>query len=78
MRTQVSKWGNSLAIRLPKAVSETLNVGAGAAVELQIEDGRLVIEPARPKYRIGALVDGITDDNRPDSFDDGPMGKELL
>ncbi|NJO36880.1 MAG: AbrB/MazE/SpoVT family DNA-binding domain-containing protein [Rhizobiales bacterium] len=34
MKAQISKWGNSLAIRLPKAAIETLQVKEGEQVEL--------------------------------------------
>ena len=37
MRAQVSRWGNSLAILLPKAAAESLGVQEGQAVDLTIE-----------------------------------------
>ena len=37
---QVSKWGNSLAIRLPAAVVEALDLKEGDDIEVQIADAR--------------------------------------
>ncbi len=46
---QISKWGNSSAIRLPKAVLDELGLKQGESVELTVEDGKAVLQPARPK-----------------------------
>ena len=81
MRAQVSKWGNSLAIRLPKAVAASLDVKAGEAVELTIEGSAVVIRSRRPKYSIEELVAAMRTEAEPESFDDvntPPVGQELL
>ncbi len=78
MHTQISKWGNSLAVRLPKSLTDELDIGNGSNVDLTIEKGRIVIALTKPKYRLQDLLDGITEDNIPESFDDGPQGKELI
>ncbi len=78
MKAQISKWGNSLAIRLPKAVVEGLRIQEGEAVDLAIENKTLVIRPARPHYRLEDLLAGITPDNQPDYIDSPPVGEELL
>jgi antitoxin MazE len=78
MKAQISKWGNSLAIRLPKAVVDGLRMRAGEAVELLIEDRVLVIRPARPHYTLEELVAGITPFNQPEVIEFSPVGEELL
>ena len=78
MKAQISKWGNSLAIRLPKAVIDTLRMREGEAVELVIEDKALVIRATRPRYTLEELIAGITPDNQPEYIDSPPVGKELL
>lgn len=45
----IQKWGNSLAIRIPQTLAGQLSVEEGAAVELQVRDGELVIRPIRSK-----------------------------
>lgn len=81
MRAQVSKWGNSLAIRLPKAAAASLNVREGQAVDLTIEGDAVVIRSSRPRYSIEELVAQMRPGNEPESFDDvtaPPVGQELL
>ena len=78
MRAQVSRWGNSLAIRLPRAAAQSLGVQAGEPVDLVIKGDRLEIRAARPRYRLAELVDQITPDNQSESFDVPPVGEELL
>jgi antitoxin MazE len=78
MRAQVSRWGNSLAIRLPRAAAQSLGVQAGEPVELVIKGDRLEIRAARQRYRLAELLDQMTPDNQPESFDVPPVGEELL
>jgi antitoxin MazE len=78
MRAQVSRWGNSLAIRLPRAAAQSLGVQAGEPVELLIRGDRLEIRAARPRYRLAELLEQITPHNQPESFDVPPVGQELL
>jgi antitoxin MazE len=78
MRARVSKWGNSLAIRLPQAVVKSLRVHEGEQVELSIKDDRLEIRTARPRYRLADLLTETTPDNQPEAMDFPPVGKEAL
>jgi antitoxin MazE len=65
MRARVSKWGNSLAIRLPHAAVKSLRLHEGEQVELSIKDDRLEVRAAQPRYRLGDLIDEITPENQP-------------
>ena len=81
MRARVSKWGNSLAIRLPKAVAESLRVQGGQAVDLAIEGDAVIIRSCAPKYAIEALVSQMRPSDEPEVFDDvnsPPVGHEIL
>ena len=78
MRTRIAKWGNSLGLRIPKAFTSDAGLTAGDEVELTIEGGRILITPVERDYRLGELVDGITDANRHDETDWGqPVGTEV-
>lgn len=80
MQTQVARWGNSLAVRIPQPLARDLGLAVGSPLEVAVEDGRLVLvpRPAAPPT-LGDLLAGITPDNLPDeTFDDTPIGKELL
>jgi antitoxin MazE len=78
MQARVSKWGNSLAIRLPQAAVKSLRVHEGEQVELSIKGDRLEIRAARPRYRLADLIREITPDNQPEPMDFPPVGEEAL
>lgn len=64
MRSQVQKWGNSLALRIPKSFAVESHLAAGTAVELTLEAGRLVVErAAESRYSLVSLLDQVTPDN---------------
>ena len=67
MRARIQRWGNSLAIRIPRAYAVDLGVGEGAEVELELDDQRLVVTPVRVPP-LEALVAGITAHNRHDAI----------
>jgi antitoxin MazE len=78
MKTRVQKWGNSLAVRIPKSFSVEAGLQAGAAVDLSIVKGMLVMRPITPQpLTLDELLRGITDENIPGEWDTGPaVGKE--
>ena len=77
MRT-VSKWGNSLALRIPAEAAASAGLVEGAEVEFRATSGRLIVEAVRPKYDLKTLVAGINRKNRPREIDWGkPRGKEI-
>jgi antitoxin MazE len=79
MRTQVQKWGNSLALRIPKSFAEESNIQAGSLVDLSVAKGRLIVAPlAEKKYTLEELLAGITKENLHGEVDFGPpVGKEF-
>lgn len=59
MRVRVSRWGNSMAVRLPRAVVEELHLEPGGELRLAITGEKLVLSPVprRPKtYKLGDLL----------------------
>lgn len=78
MVTQIKMWGNSLALRIPKAVADEAGLGTGSLVEISLEDGKLVIAPAtRPKPTLDELLAQITPDNLHGEIQTGPaVGNE--
>jgi antitoxin MazE len=79
MKTRVQKWGNSLALRIPKSFAEEAGLHADAAVELSLVKGKLVVQPIRPQpLTLKELLRGVTDENLPGEWDTGPaVGKEV-
>lgn len=78
MKTSVQKWGNSLALRIPKAFAAKAGLHEDVPVELTVIDGRIIIRllPKRP-LTLDELVAGITDQNLHGEWDTGPaVGRE--
>jgi len=77
--TNLSKWGHSLALRIPKNLAESARIREGDPLSLSLtKDGSIVIRPARRKYRLDELVSGITAKNRHEETDWGPpVGNEV-
>ena len=76
--TTVSKWGNSLAIRIPQAIAKQASLNEGDYVALALDnDGAIVLRPTRRKYALSELVSRITPKNRHRETDWGkPRGQE--
>lgn len=78
MTTELGRWGNSLGVRIPKALAERAGLQAGDRVSLDVaEDGTLVVRPAVRRYSLDELVGRISPRNRHDESDWGaPSGRE--
>jgi antitoxin MazE len=78
MRTRVQKWGNSLALRIPKSFAKEVGLTENAAVDLAVRDGGLVIQvEVEPSLRLEDLLAGVTDENLHGEWQTGPpAGKE--
>jgi antitoxin MazE len=73
VRARVQRWGNSLAVRIPKAFASDLGLDDGESVELTVEDGALTVRPTpTPAYRLGELLDRVTRANRHGEEELGP------
>ncbi len=64
MRIKIQKWGNSLALRIPKAFAFQSKIREDEYVNLTLEDNKIVIEPVEEKkYSLKELVSGIKKSN---------------
>jgi antitoxin MazE len=77
MKTQVSRWGNSLGVRISKAVAAAANVEDGDEVDVSVEDGAIVIRPAVRRYTIEELIADMTPEDAKDVGWGPPVGKEV-
>jgi antitoxin MazE len=80
MKATAQKWGNSLAIRVPKRVAEEAGLREKDAVDIEVREGTLVVRPhLRRVYRLEDLLKGITRRNVHHALDFGePVGREAL
>jgi antitoxin MazE len=78
MESRVQKWGNSLAVRIPKPFASEVGLREDAQVELSINEGALVITPvSRHTYNLADLLAGIRRSNLHSEVPTGqPRGKE--
>ena len=79
MQVVVSKWGNSLGVRVPKDVAAKLGLSEGSRVDVSVEDDRIVISAKRPCYALDELLAGVTPEAMREAFDWGPdKGREKV
>lgn len=79
MKSRIKKWGNSLALRIPKAFAAEANLRQDSTVEVSLVDGKLVIAPiAKRKLTLDRLLAGVNKDNLHGEVDTGPaVGNEV-
>ena len=78
MRVQVQKWGNSLALRIPKPFATEVQVEEGTLVDLSVVKGKLVVTPAtRKKTTLSQLLAKVNRTNVHGEVETGPsVGRE--
>jgi antitoxin MazE len=78
MRARIQKWGNSLALRIPKSVAAAAELEQDTVVELSLVDGKLsVLRVHEPKVTLDQLLAGVTEENIHREVDTGPpVGRE--
>jgi antitoxin MazE len=79
MQTQIKKWGNSLALRIPKLLALDANLKQNKLVDISFDKGSIIITPIDEKeYSLGKLLEGVSKNNLHGEFDTGtPVGKEI-
>jgi antitoxin MazE len=76
MRASLARWGNSLAVRVPKEVAASVGLREGAALDLTVEDGALVLR--RRRYDLDELVAAMAGAEPPPLIlEDEPRGSEV-
>lgn len=79
MHIQIQKWGNSLAIRIPKLFAKQIKIEQGSYVDLSTIEGKLIAKPLDEKeYSLEQLLAGVTEQNLHTEIDTGSaIGKEV-
>ncbi len=78
MKTSIQRWGNSLALRIPRTYATETRLGEGSEVELIFKSGTLVVRPiVRKRHSLTELLKRITPSNRHQSVETGNrVGRE--
>jgi len=64
MRSRIQKWGNSLALRIPKSFADEMGLEKNSSVELMLKEGMLVVSPAaEQRSSLEELLAGVTEEN---------------
>ena len=79
MQTKIKKWGNSLALRIPKSFALNAKLKQDELVDLSIDKERIVITLMEEKeYSLDELLKGVSESNLHGEIDTGvPVGKEI-
>jgi len=80
MQTKIKKWGNSLALRIPKTFALNANLKEDKLVDISLDNESIIITPINnKKYSLNELLANISDENLYNEFDTGaPVGKEIF
>jgi len=78
MKLQIQKWGNSLALRIPKSFAIESQIEQGSTVEVSLESGKIIVFPvAKPDFSLDDLLAEVTAENLHGEIDTGAsIGKE--
>ncbi|MBF8264625.1 MAG: SpoVT/AbrB domain protein [Dehalococcoidia bacterium] len=78
MQSRIQKWGNSLALRIPKSFAREIGLDRDMPVNMSMENGKIVIVPIiEPALTLERLLEQITEDNIHRELDTGaPVGSE--
>ena len=64
MQARVQKWGNSLAVRIPKSFASQSHLGQNSVVEMSVENGKIILFPVpQQETTLGQLLEGVTAEN---------------
>ena len=79
MQAKIKKWGNSLALRIPKSFALNANLRENKLVDLSIDKERIIITPIDEKeYSLDELLESVSESNLHGEVDTGaPVGKEI-
>jgi antitoxin MazE len=79
MIAKTMKWGNSLALRIPKPIAKQFGIEENTPVDIAYRENEIVITPLKPAYRLVDLLAKVSSKNLHHEVEmSGPVGRELL
>jgi antitoxin MazE len=76
--TTIQKWGNSQAVRLPKAILEKAGLNENDNVELMVKEGNIIVSPCNKHLTLKERFADYQGNYEPNEWDTGrPVGKEI-
>lgn len=77
MELKISKWGNSMGIRIPKNILEETGLGENSLVQVKQDKNNIIIFSVKRKPKLKNLLQAINDENLHHEFVYNPVGKEI-
>lgn len=78
MKSKLSNWGNSLAVRLPRSILNALNLKKDDKVIIKQHNNQIIITPAKKTYNLADMIKNIDSDNIHTEIETGDsVGNEL-
>src|SRR5882672_2323857 len=79
MHVSIQKWGNSLALRIPRAIAQDLSLGQGVMVDMKLNKKTLTLTPlSKRRESLKTLLSRITKHNLHKEIGTGkPVGREV-
>ncbi len=78
MYTTIQKWGNSQAVRLPRAILEMAEIHENDRVKIKVENGMIIINPVKKHKTLEERLAGYKGDYQCSEWNTGkPLGKEV-
>ncbi len=79
MQARVQKWGNSLAVRIPKSFATQSHLGQNTLIEMSLEEGKIVLVPiVQAEATLEQLLESVSPDNLHGEMETGEaVGKEI-
>ena len=80
MKTKIKKWGNSLGLRLPKIVLESMGILEDSEIQISLGEGQMFLRPINREasFKLKDLVKKISKNNIHEKIDWGKkVGKEV-
>ncbi len=80
MKVKIQKWGNSLAVRIPKSYALQTEIEQNSVVDLSVLEGSIIVKPdkRKPKFTLEELLESVSEENLHGEIDTGePVGKEV-
>ena len=73
MKVKIQKWGNSLAVRIPKSFAVQTEIEQDTIVDLSILEGNIIVKPEKrkPKFNLEELLQKVSKDNLHGEVDAG-------
>ena len=79
MHAKIQKWGNSLALRIPKAFAVDTKLENDSMVDISVVEGQIIVKPlVKPDWTLDELLAGINQENIHNEIDTGnATGNEI-